>query len=217
MTSSNTLQRPRSGVARPISKAEQSLRTRALIVETGIRCLAQYGYANTSLHLIAQEAGLSRGPVHYHFTDKNDLMGAIAEALPQQAPEGTRKRLAEARTAKERIKALVDISVEQHLGDHHFVAIELLIASRRDPDLAASVLRHFSAGEANIDSWFIDYAEGLGWDSERLITFRILLVAALRGLAVDHVQRAGSGSHSAAGEMLKDMVLQYLLQSPQAD
>lgn len=217
MTSSNTLQRPRAATARPISKAEQSTRTRALIVETGIKCLAQFGYANTSLQLIAQEAGLSRGPVHYHFKDKNDLMGAVAEALPQQAPEGTRKRLAEARTIEERMTALVDISVEQHLGDHHFVAIELLIASRRDASLAASVLPHFSTGEANIDSWFVDFAEGLGWDSERLITFRILLVAVLRGLAVDHVQRAGSGAHSAAGEMLKDMVLQYLLRSVRVD
>ena len=217
MTSSNTLPRSRGTGARPISKAEQSTRTRALIVETGIKCLARYGYANTSLHLIAQQAGLSRGPVHYHFTDKNDLMGAIAEALPQQAPEKTRKRLAEASTPEERMKALVEISVEQHLGDHHFVAIELLIAARQDPDLAASVMPHFSTGEDAIDKWFVNYAEGLGWDAERLITFRIVLVAALRGLAIDNVQREGSGVHSAAAEMLKDMVLQYLLRSVQAD
>lgn len=196
---------------RPMSKAEQSVRTRALIIETGIRCLSQYGYANTSMHLIAQEAGLSRGPVHYHFADKNDLMGAIAEALPQQAPEGTRRRLAEAVSTEARMKAVIDISVEQHLGDHHLVAIELLIAARRDPDLAATVLPHLSAGEANIDNWFVDYAEGLDWDPERLVTFRALLVAALRGLAVDHVQRAGSGVHSDAAAMLKDMVLHYLL------
>jgi AcrR family transcriptional regulator len=150
--------------------------------------------------------------VHYHFADKNDLMGAIAEALPQRAPEGTRRRLAEAKTTKERMKALVDIGLEQHLGDHHFVAIELLIAARRDPQLAASVLPHFSAGEANIDKWFVDYAEGLGWDDERLLTFRALFVAALRGLAIDHVQQADGGVHGQAAAMLKDMVLKYLLQ-----
>jgi AcrR family transcriptional regulator len=213
MDSSSALERPRGKAPKPVSKAEQTLRTRALIVETGIRCLAQYGYANTSMHLIAQEAGLSRGPLHYHFSDKNDLMGAIAEALPQQAPEATRRRLAEAKTIEDRMKALVDISLEQHLGDHHFVAIELLIAARRDRDLAASVLPHLSTGEAAIDQWWVAYAEGLGWSSERLVTFRALFVAALRGLAVDYVQRPGNGVHAEATAMLKDMLLHYLLTS----
>lgn len=212
MASSAAPQKIRGKSRGAVPKAEQSIRTRALIIDTGIRCIAQYGYANTSMHLIAQQAGLSRGPVHYHFADKNDLMGAIAEALPQRAPEGTRRRLAEVQSAEERMRALVDISLEQHLGDHHFVAIELLIAARRDPQLAASVLPHFSAGEANIDDWFVDYARGLGWDEERLLTFRALFVAALRGLAIDHVQQADGGVHAAAAAMLKDMVLQYLLQ-----
>jgi AcrR family transcriptional regulator len=201
----------------PVPKAEQSIRTRALIIDTGIRCIAEFGYANTSMHLIAQQAGLSRGPVHYHFADKNDLMGAIAEALPQRAPEPTRRRLAEARTTEERMKALVDISLEQHLGDHHFVAIELLIAARRDPQLASSVLPHFSAGEANIDQWFMGYAEGLGWEPERLLAFRTVFVAALRGLAIDHLQQADGGGHSAAAAMLKDMMLQYLLRPAAKD
>ncbi len=208
MNEASTVSRP----VRPIPKAEQSLRTRALIVETGFRCLARYGYAKTSMHLIAQEAGLSRGPVHYHFTDKNDLMGAIAEALPQQVPETTRKRLAAAGSLAERLEALVDISLEQHLGDHHFVAIELLIAARRDPALAASVLPHFSTGEQGIDDWFVAYAEGLGWDHQRLLTLRTLFVAALRGLAVDNIQRADDTLHRQAAAMLKEMMLQFLLE-----
>ena len=46
------------------SKAEQSRRTRRLIVATGTRCLADYGYARTTMLLIARQAGLSRGPLH---------------------------------------------------------------------------------------------------------------------------------------------------------
>lgn len=82
-----------SPVELSLPKAEQSRRTRMLIIETGIACLSKYGYAQTSMHLIAREANLSRGPLHYHFADKNELMGAIAEHLPQKISEATMRRL----------------------------------------------------------------------------------------------------------------------------
>jgi len=45
-------------------KAEQARRTRALVVETGIRGLATHGFASTTMLLISREAGISRGPLH---------------------------------------------------------------------------------------------------------------------------------------------------------
>ncbi|MFM9598071.1 TetR/AcrR family transcriptional regulator, partial [Streptomyces scabiei] len=56
-----------------LPKAEQARRTRELIIQTGIRCLASAGFANTTMLSIAREANISRGPLHYHFADRNAL------------------------------------------------------------------------------------------------------------------------------------------------
>lgn len=192
-----------------LTKAERSRRTRALLIQTALSCIARYGYAKTSLKLIAEEAGVSRGPLHYHYKDKNELMGEAAEALPLLISEDTQKRLAKARTIEERVETMIDLALDQHLGDHHIVACELLMATRQDPDLARSVLPHLSAAEEAIDSRWIEYAKELGWSNERLVVFRRLFVAALRGLAIDHIE-FGSEMHAAVTAMLKEMFMDFL-------
>ena len=87
-----------------IPKAEQARRTRKLIVATGIRCLATHGFASTTMLLIAREAGISRGPLHYHFADRNALMAAIAEALPRGVSSALLERLSQPRTITERLE-----------------------------------------------------------------------------------------------------------------
>jgi len=105
--------------------------------------------------------------------------------------------------------ALVDLGIEQHLGDHHLIACELLIATRQDSELAAVVLPHISSGERKIQAWWQDYARALNWDEETLIAFWRMFVAALRGLALDHIEFESDG-HTRAAAMRKDMVVAYI-------
>lgn len=190
-----------------VPKAEQSRRTRDLVIATGIHCLARYGYAQTTLLLIANEAGVSRGPLNYHFRDKNDLMAAIAEALPRQAPSEMRERLARITDVQERLIAVVDIALDEHTGDHHFAAIELLIAARNDPGLAESIGPHFDSGESTFDAWWIDYFQGLTRSREDLLAFRHVAVACLRGLALDHILHKDQAAHARAISLFRTLFL----------
>lgn len=190
-----------------VPKAEQARRTRALIVQTGIRCLAEHGFANTTMLLIAREAGISRGPLHYHFADRNALMAAIAEALPRGLSSGLLKRLAAPTTVEARLETLVDVALEQHLGQHHFAAMELLLAARNDPALSAAIRPHFLESELAIDGWWIDYLAMLQWPAERLVAFRHVTVACLRGLALDHLLQGDAAAHTDALALFREMFL----------
>ena len=193
-----------------LSKSEQTRRTRALIIETGIRCLASYGFTQTSMHLISKEAGISRGPMNYHFADKNDLMGAIAEALPLGAGQDVLARLRAVTAVEARLAAIIDLAIEQHRGMHHFAAIELLVAARQDPALAQAIGPHFEVAENQLDRWFCDYMAELNWAKSTLVAFRTVMVAALRGLALDHVLQADSEAHKAALSMFRHMFLGHI-------
>ena len=192
-----------------ISKAEQSRRTRDLIIETGLRCLADYGYAQTTMLLISKEAGISRGPLQYHFQDKNDLMAAIAEALPGRVSDSVRARLRKASTAEERLTTLLDIALEERAGRHHFVATELLIAARNDPELAAAIGPHFKRGEAAIDDWWNEYLSVLGRPPAELLALRYVVVACLRGLALDHVLQQNPEAHGQATQLFRKMIMEF--------
>jgi AcrR family transcriptional regulator len=159
--------------------------------------------------LIAKEAGLSRGPLHYHFSDKNELMAAVAERLPIRATDFARQRLAGETTAEARLAAILEIGVREHLGVHHFVAMELLLAARNDPGLAAAISPHMQASEHAIDEWWTDYLAALRWPKEKLLAFRHLTVAALRGLALDRAMHADAEVHARALDMFQEVFLTF--------
>lgn len=56
---------------KPTAKAE---RTRALIRDTALASFRERGYDDTTLRLIAQEAGVSLGNAYYYFPTKNHLV-----------------------------------------------------------------------------------------------------------------------------------------------
>jgi AcrR family transcriptional regulator len=192
---------------RPRTKAEQTQHTRALILKTGIRCLYEYGYARTSMNLISQEAGISRGPLHYHFRDPNDLMAAIAEVLPREVSQETRRRLNAAQDLDARLTTLIDIALEQHLGVHHVVVMELLMAARNDRVLAKVLRPHLLDGEEIVDQWWCDYLHLMQWPRERLLALRTITVACLRGLSLDHVLRGKDEAHARAIDLMREMFL----------
>lgn len=54
---------------------------RQAIVEAAVLCLAELGYAGATIQLIARRAGISHGPIQYHYEDKRALMVGVAEHL----------------------------------------------------------------------------------------------------------------------------------------
>jgi AcrR family transcriptional regulator len=56
------------------SASTKSERTRAVIRDVALRSFRERGYDQTTIRLIAQEAGVSVGTTNYHFASKNDLV-----------------------------------------------------------------------------------------------------------------------------------------------
>ena len=56
------------------TRAAQAERTRQQILETAQRLFAELGYDATSLQMIADEMGLTKAAVYYHFRAKSDIL-----------------------------------------------------------------------------------------------------------------------------------------------
>jgi TetR/AcrR family acrAB operon transcriptional repressor len=75
------------------SKTE-ALKTKAALIDAGLRVFARDGYAESRLATISSETGMTRGAFYWHFKDKADLLnqidrresarldGLVIEALP---------------------------------------------------------------------------------------------------------------------------------------
>lgn len=68
-------------IARLATRAEAAEQTAARLVATARRAFAEKGFAQVSLDALAAEAGVTRGALHHHFTNKAGLFEAVLRAV----------------------------------------------------------------------------------------------------------------------------------------
>jgi AcrR family transcriptional regulator len=100
-----------SPAAAPASRAEQARRTRARILQVALRLFNDKGYDATSLQDIADEMGLTKPAVYYHYKGKGEILRGLAEPA-RQAVADLMARVRATRTATERVDTMIDGLVE---------------------------------------------------------------------------------------------------------
>ncbi len=84
--------------------------SRERIIDSAARVFGQHGYRLASMELAAQEAGLTRQALYYHFDSKEALFRAVVEAMFESACEAEQVAGASAEKAG---KGLADVLAAQ--------------------------------------------------------------------------------------------------------
>jgi betaine-aldehyde dehydrogenase len=106
----------RDPVHRNVSSRELEDARRAQLIEVTIDSLAEVGYVGTTLAEIARRADVSPGLVAHYFGDKDGLLEGAFRKLARVVAMLLRKRLAQARTPRARVQAVIDAN----LGPENF-------------------------------------------------------------------------------------------------
>lgn len=113
--------------------------TRERILAAAVVCLAEDGYAATTTSRIQERAGVSRGSLLHQFPARDDLLIAAVQHLALA-------RTADLDAQPERTVGDVDASIEALWDTLHgplFAAtLELWVAAKNNPDLAAALAPH---------------------------------------------------------------------------
>jgi AcrR family transcriptional regulator len=118
-------------------QARKSRATQRLIIDTTIKCLAKYGYHETTYIRISEESGISRGAMRHHFPSRSDIMKTTIEHLHQKRLTAFRKASTNVPDGISRTKASIE-ALWQHVNHPMFmVFIDLALAARKDSELAA--------------------------------------------------------------------------------
>jgi AcrR family transcriptional regulator len=165
----------------------KSALTRITILEAAIDCLQQHGYSRTTIQLIAEIAGVSRGAMLHHYATKHDLIASVIDYTVYKRMETF---LAGIRALKDSARidemAGIEVSWRSALGREFAAYLELAIAARTDPDLAAIFLpkaRRFDRTElAEIIRAFPEWAD----DPEGYALAMDYAHAAQQGLVINH-------------------------------
>jgi AcrR family transcriptional regulator len=78
-----------------VSRAEQAARTRQRLLEAAAEAFGETGFQATSLDAVAARAGLTKGAVYAHFTDKEHLFLTVLDELVESRLTALRSALGE--------------------------------------------------------------------------------------------------------------------------
>jgi AcrR family transcriptional regulator len=125
-----------------LTRVEQSLRNRELVLAAARRMFLERGYHGASLEQIADEAGFSKGVVYSQFESKADLfLGLLEQRIEERNREIT--RLVDGLVASDGLsldhglRALVEHASERDRADAEWglLVIEFRVHAARNPEL----------------------------------------------------------------------------------
>ncbi|MER5204919.1 TetR/AcrR family transcriptional regulator [Streptomyces sp. NPDC002825] len=71
-------------------KQDRSRATRQRLLEAAVACLAEHGWAGSTVAVVAERAGVSRGAAQHHFPTREDLFTAAVEYVAEERSQALR-------------------------------------------------------------------------------------------------------------------------------
>ncbi len=132
-------QKPRRSQPRR-SQEERSAYTRGRILDAALECLVERGYAGTTTTAVAERAGVSRGAQLHHFRTRKELLAGAVQHLYAGLRESFQKGFAQLSPTADRVHAALELLWDIFCDPRLTAVLELQVAARTDPGLAAALV-----------------------------------------------------------------------------
>ncbi|MGV9850490.1 TetR/AcrR family transcriptional regulator [Streptomyces endocoffeicus] len=126
---------PRTALRDP--KQDRSRATRRRLLEAAVACLAERGWAGSTVAVVAERAGVSRGAAQHHFPTREDLFTAAVEHVAEE--RSAEVRALPAPRGEGRVPAVVEALVTLYTGPLFRAALQLWVAASCEEQLGARV------------------------------------------------------------------------------
>ncbi|KUR79760.1 TetR/AcrR family transcriptional regulator [Novosphingobium sp. FSW06-99] len=169
------------------SQAERRAETRDRVIQAAIASLFRNGYSATSISVVAADAGVSRGAMTHQFPAKTDLMLAVVRAVFDDDGALYNDSIATL-SPYDWLLALPETMWRVISRPSGIAVIEIMLASRSDPDLAEKLRALQAQIDTQAHAWSAQRVRDAGFephpDAEAI---HDLFVAAVRGMALNAV------------------------------
>ncbi|MEU2282026.1 TetR/AcrR family transcriptional regulator [Streptomyces sp. NPDC013178] len=118
-------------------KQDRSRATRQRLLEAAVACLAEHGWAGSTVSVVAERAGVSRGAAQHHFPTREDLFTAAVEYVAEERSCALRALFPQGATGDRR--AVVAALVDLYTGPLFRAALHLWVAASNEEPLRPRV------------------------------------------------------------------------------
>lgn len=119
---------------------ERSRATRARLLEATISCLAELGYQASTVAVVAERAGVSRGAAQHHFPTREALVTAAVEHVTRVRIEQLRHEVIELAPGGSAAADVVWMVFDLYTGPPFRAALALWVAASAEPALRDQIV-----------------------------------------------------------------------------
>jgi AcrR family transcriptional regulator len=119
---------------------DRSRATRQRLLEAAIECLAAVGWSGSTVAVVAERAGVSRGAAQHHFPTREDLVTSAVEYVASERLAVLRAHAVDLPTGPGRTRAVIDMVEHMYTGPLFRAAIHVWVAASSDPRLRERVV-----------------------------------------------------------------------------
>jgi AcrR family transcriptional regulator len=120
-----------------VPKQDRSRATRQRLLEAAVACLAEHGWAGSTVSVVAERAGVSRGAAQHHFPTREDLFTAAVEYVAEERSTALREQCPQGAAGDRR--AVVSALVDLYTGPLFRAALHLWVAASNEEQLRPRV------------------------------------------------------------------------------
>jgi AcrR family transcriptional regulator len=120
-----------------VPKQDRSRATRRRLLEAAVACLAEHGWSGSTVAVVAERAGVSRGAAQHHFPTREDLFTAAVEYVAEERSTALRALFPPGETGDRR--AVVSALVDLYTGPFFRAALHLWVAASNEDQLRPQV------------------------------------------------------------------------------
>ena len=135
------------------TQAERREQTRTALLDATVSCLVEVGFSGTTTTEVSRRAGVSLGALLHYIPAKADLLAAAVGHVLDRRQAEFRDSMASLEPGVDRVGAAIDLLWSAFTGPTFTAWVELWVAARTDPALAAEVVV--------LDDRFIESSEAL--------------------------------------------------------
>ncbi|HST84178.1 MAG TPA: TetR/AcrR family transcriptional regulator [Kineosporiaceae bacterium] len=119
---------------------ERSRATRQQLLDAAVNCLVELGWAGSTVTVVAERAGVSRGAAQHHFPTREALVTAAVEHVTRVRTADIQRELDALPAGPMRTEVVVELIVSWFTGAPFRAALEVWVAASSDPQLRELVV-----------------------------------------------------------------------------
>lgn len=118
---------------------DRSRATRQRLLEAAIECIAELGWSGSTVAVVAERAGVSRGAAQHHFPTREDLVTSAVEYVSAQRLAMLRSQAVDLPVGPERTRAVMALIERMYTSPLFRAAVHVWVAAAADERLRERV------------------------------------------------------------------------------